>query len=114
MNLLMKTMDDILVIGFGEEMNLDSSNTGQLREGVVKHIGGKNKLVINLANITFLDSSGVGTLIAIWRNATKDGGDLRLTGIRPSVRTVFEIVRLHRVFEMYATEEEAIASFQTT
>ena len=112
MNLLVKTVDNILVVGFEEEMNLDSSNTDQFREEVAKHIGDKNKMVIDLANVAFMDSSGVGTLIAIWRNVTKKGGDLRLTGIRPTVRTIFEIIRLHRVLEMYATKEEAIASFQ--
>ena len=112
MNLSMKTVDDILVISFMEEMNLDSNNTVQFREEVAKHIEGMNKVVINMGNVAFLDSSGVGTLIAIWRNVSKNDGDLRLTSIRPIVRTIFELVRLHRVLEMYETEEEAIASFQ--
>ena len=113
MNISTKVMDDVLVIGFGEEANLDSSNTDEFRKEIARHVEGKNKIVINLANVAFLDSSGVGTLIAIWRNASSNSGDLRLTGIRPAVRTIFEITRLHRVFEIYETEEEAIASFHS-
>lgn len=114
MNILTRIVEDVLVIDFGEEANLDSSNADEFREEIARHIEGKNKIVINLSNVAFLDSSGVGTLIAVWRNVSSNSGDLRLTGIRPTVRTIFEITRLHRVFEIYETEEEAIASFQSS
>ena len=71
------------------------------------------KLLINMDNVTFLDSSGLGALIAIWRRISSGDGEIKLCQVGASVRTVFEITRIHRILEIYDTEEEAIANYGT-
>lgn len=111
MNLSIKMVNDVTIIGFVDETNLDSNNSNEFLGKVAQHIENNNKVVIDLSGVAFLDSSGIGCLVTIWRNATRNDGDLRLTGIKPAVRTIFEITRLHRVFEIYDDEDVAVASF---
>ncbi|MEI6149764.1 MAG: STAS domain-containing protein [bacterium] len=68
-------------------------------------------VVMDLANVEFMDSSGLGALIALLKRVADRGGDLRLCGIQKKVRLVFEITRAHRVFEILDTQDGAVASF---
>ena len=68
------------------------------------------KLVVNLAEVTFIDSSGVGTLTDIFRRMKKSGGELALVGLVKMVRSVFEITRLDQFLSIYETEDEALRS----
>lgn len=54
---------------------------------------------INLAEVDFVDSSGVGALLSVYRKLPAGTGVTRLTQVKPSVRAVLELLRLHRVFE---------------
>lgn len=68
------------------------------------------KLVVNLSEVPFIDSSGVGTLTDIFRRMKKRGGELALVGLGKMVRSVFEITRLDQFLSIYETEEEALRS----
>ncbi len=72
---------------------------------VVRHI------VIDLAAAEFLDSAGLGALVALLKRVTERGGDLKLAGMPKKVRMIFEITRAHRIFEIFETVEEALESF---
>lgn len=65
-------------------------------------------LVVNLKEVNFIDSSGVGTLTDIFRRVKKYNGRFALVGLNKMVRSVFEITRLDRFFSIYETEEEAL------
>ena len=69
-----------------------------------------DRLVINLKEITFIDSSGVGILAEIYRRMKRSGGKLALTSLNKMVRSVFEITRLDHLLSIYETEEEALQS----
>ena len=113
MELTTKKVADILVVGFAASGPLDSSNVGPFRKKMDSLVENTTKLLIDIGNITFLDSSGLGTLVAIWKSVSSKGGDLKLCRIDPSVRTVFEVTRIHRFLKIYDTEEEAVASYQS-
>ncbi len=105
-----KTGDVMVVEPPGE---LDSRNAQAAREALKALIeGGESRLVINLQSATFVDSSGLGALITALKAARTAGGDIRLCGINPSVRTIFELTRLIRVFTIHTNVEEAISSFK--
>ena len=69
-------------------------------------------VVMDLAKVEFMDSSGLGALIALLKRVADRGGDLKLCCIQKKVRLVFEITRAHRVFEILDTVDEAVAAFK--
>ncbi|MHB8202593.1 MAG: STAS domain-containing protein, partial [Desulfomonilaceae bacterium] len=70
------------------------------------------KLVIDLAKTKFIDSSGCGALVASLRTLLKNQGDLKIARPSPQAQTLFQLTRLHRVFEIYDNLDAAIGSFQ--
>ena len=69
------------------------------------------QIVINLAGATYIDSSGLGILMAARREALKGGGRLALCGMSKDVRMVLELTRLNKFFEIYDDEGAARARF---
>lgn len=65
-------------------------------------------VAMDLSKVDFLDSSGLGVLIALLKRVAERGGDLKLCGVQKKVRLVFEITRAHRVFEILDTKDEAL------
>ena len=66
-------------------------------------------LVVNMAEVEFMDSSGLGTLVEALRWSRRNGGQFKLAGLSQAVRNIFEISRLDSVFEVYDTEAEALS-----
>jgi anti-sigma B factor antagonist len=73
---------------------------------------GKKKILLNLANITFIDSSGVGALVSAYTSARAQGGDLKLTRLTEKFQETLMVTRLLTVFEVYDNEADAVAKFQ--
>jgi anti-sigma B factor antagonist len=71
---------------------------------------GKNRIVLDMSHVNFVDSSGMGALIGTLRGITKEGGDMRIFGLTPEVHTIFELTRLHRIFDIYETIDAAMAA----
>ncbi|MGM0507711.1 MAG: STAS domain-containing protein [Fusobacteriota bacterium] len=69
------------------------------------------KLVIDLDQVTYIDSSGLGVFVTILKKINKKGGNMKLINLQPSVEKIFEITRLKKFFEIYENKEEAIKSF---
>lgn len=92
-----------LVMGF---------ETQRLNEQIHETVGqGKSRIVMNLENVTFIDSSGVGELVASLSTAKKNGGGLKLARPTEFVHDVLRATRLLNVLELYESEQEALASF---
>jgi anti-sigma B factor antagonist len=70
-------------------------------------------LVVNLAQVSFMDSTALSTLVHGMKRARELGGDLRLCGLQQPVRMIFEMTRLDQVFEIFTHEEDAIQAFST-
>lgn len=67
------------------------------------------RLIVNLSEVSYIDSSGVGTLVDINRKMGRHKGELFLVGLTPTVRSVFEITKLDQFFSIYDNEQEALA-----
>ena len=68
-------------------------------------------IVVDLAQVDFIDSTALATLIHGKKIARENQGDIRLSGLRQPVRMVFELTRLDKVFEILGNQEEAIQAF---
>jgi len=93
------------------EENLDASNVRSFRESMQVLMKDKSQVVLNMSQMKFVDSSGLGAMISCLREANSNKGDFKLCAMNRSVRALFELMRLHRVFSMFESEEDAVASF---
>ena len=83
-----------------------------LREAVQQALAeGSNKILIHLEKVTTIDSSGVGELVSAFTTVTNRGGKLKLVNLPPKVNDILQITQLITVFEVYDTEDEALATF---
>jgi anti-sigma B factor antagonist len=71
----------------------------------------KTRLVLNLREVNFIDSSGAGALVACLTSARPVGGDLRMANINRYFREFLEMTRLLNMMDVFNSEEEAVASF---
>lgn len=69
-----------------------------------------SRLVVNLDDVTYMDSSGVGTLVEVYRRLRRHGGHLHLCGMNDRVRSVFEVTKLDQFFSIHETEAEALSA----
>ena len=74
---------------------------------------GEKKILLNLAQVKKVDSSGMGEMIAAWTTLQKNGGEVRLLNLTQSVEELMMMTKLLTVFETYENEADAIASFAT-
>lgn len=72
---------------------------------------GARKLVVDLSECEFIDSTFLGALVVSLKKITALGGDLKLVGFQPSVHSMFELTRMYRVFEAFPSKKEAIESY---
>ena len=108
MNLSIENIKNTTVITLNEE-RLDAHNSASLKTEVQKlYEDGTRDLLINLGTVRFIDSSGLGALVSGFKNATASKGSLKLCSLQPQVKSMFELTRLHRVFEIFTTVDEAL------
>ena len=111
MALHMKNIRDIAVISVPGP-RLDANNSKEFKSVVAETLRGYHRVLFDMSQLNFVDSSGLGALVSCLRQVNAAGGDLKLCGMTKPVRTLFELVRMHRVFDIRNTEEEALQAFQ--
>ena len=72
------------------------------------------QIVLDLSDVTRIDSGGLGTLVALYASARKIGGDIKFANLGNHAKEVLQITRLVTVFEIFGKREDAIASFALT
>ncbi len=110
MEITVEKADDVAIAVLPLE-ELDASNVDELKREIAPLLQSSNKLIIDLGRLRFVDSSGLGALLSCLRQLSAKGGDLKLCGMSKPVRAVFELVRLHRIFDILGTPEEAVRAF---
>lgn len=110
MEIVDEKMDGVNVLRL--EGRLDASSAKDLKEKVGALAREKRlNLVIDMAAIDFIDSSGLGSLVSSLRSVNKLGGDIKIASLQDQVRAIFELTRLHRIFQIFNEREDAIKSF---
>jgi anti-sigma B factor antagonist len=104
------TVNDVTVLTIHGEA-LDASNAKEFKQAATPLVEGSKKLVFDLSRLQFVDSSGLGAILSCLRQLNACGGDLKLCGMTKPVRALFELVRMHRIFDILNTREEAIRAF---
>ena len=104
-------VDQILVLVPGETQ-IDAANAPRVKEELLNRIPPDTKVIVDLSYVTFIDSSGLGALLSALRKSTAQRGDLKLAGVQQPVRAILELVRFHRVMDIFNTREEALRSYR--
>lgn len=97
-------MDGKVTIGEGS-VALRSTIRGLLEEG-------RKKILLNLSGVGYIDSSGIGELVASFTAINKEGGQLKLLNLTQKLQDLLAITKLLTVFDVYETEAEALGSFK--
>ena len=98
----------IAVVGFTRD-SLDASSAKLFKEGMVPVIDQHQRILLDLEDLQFVDSSGLGAMLSCLRAVHAKCGQMALCGMSKPVRTLFELVRMHRIFDIYPNRGEAIA-----
>jgi anti-sigma B factor antagonist len=91
---------------------LDVGNVKDFRKAVEPILKEHSRILFDLEVLQFVDSSGLGALLHCLREMEEIGGELKVCSMSKSVMTVFEMVRLHRTFEIFNSREEALEAFE--
>lgn len=94
-----------------EDGELDASSAEEFKADVQALTAERKHVVCDLRNITFVDSAGLGALLSCLRRVAGAGGDLKLCCPTEAVDSVLRTTRMHRVFDVLATREEALGAF---
>jgi len=92
-------------IVFGDE-------SGYLRDTVKQMLLENKRIVLNLGEISYIDSGGLGTLVALYTSATSAGASIKLANLTKRVGDLLQVTKLLTVFEVYDSEEKALEAFR--
>ena len=91
---------------------LTSFSRGALRDTISALLRqGKKNILLNLSNLDYLDSSGIGDLVANYLSVIKAGGEMKVVGLTPKIEEILKITQLHQIFPDFQDEQSAISSF---
>ncbi len=95
------------------EGEIDMSSSGSVWDAVAPFIEGKKPkakaCVVDLSQVSYMDSSGIATLVRAWQTSQKNGGKLRLASLSDSVKDVFELAHVNEIFDIFPSVDEALA-----
>jgi anti-sigma B factor antagonist len=103
--------NDVTILDLKGKITIGAAEEA-LRDAVHKVLGnGSTKLVLNLKEVSTIDSSGVGELVSSYTSATNRGAKIKLASLPPKINDILTITQLITVFDVYDNEDEAVASF---
>jgi anti-sigma B factor antagonist len=111
MHLACDKVGDVAVCAMPVE-ELDASNAEEFKRDIASLLETNGKVVLDLSRLRYVDSSGLGAFISCLRKLNAKGGDLKLSGMSTQVQGVFELVRMHRVFDILPTKDDAVRAFE--
>lgn len=90
---------------------LDGPNPTILNKKLSEQLRTRSRIIIDLSQVSFIDSNGLGVLVAGLKKAIRNKGDIRLVNPTAAVRMLMEITRVDRVFQVYSSRELALNSY---
>lgn len=101
---------DIMIISF-ETTSLNAGSVKDFKTDIQPYLNSGKYIILDLRNLTFIDSSGLGSVLSCLKALNQKGGDLKICNVTKSVRIIFEMVRMHQIIDTYDSREEAVQAF---
>lgn len=106
-----RQVGEITIVDLSGRITLGEGST-MLRDNVRDLLGrGQKKILLNLGDVTYIDSSGIGELVSGFTTVTNQGGQLKLLNLTKKVHDLLQITKLYTVFEVHNEEAAAVKSF---
>ena len=107
-----RNVGDVVVLDLQGRITIGEGSV-QLRDAVGRLLAaGRQKIVLNLEGVTYVDSSGIGELVSRYTTTKNQGGQLKLLKLTKKIKDLLMITKLLTVFEIYEDEEAALSSFK--
>jgi len=108
-----RRIDSVTVVDLGGRITLGDGST-VLRDTIRELVANRdNRILLNLGEVTYIDSSGLGELVSAFTQVRKSGGELKLLNLTRKVHDLLQITKLYTVFDVQEDEARAIAAFST-
>lgn len=106
-----RKVGDVTIVDVTGKM-VASDSSGRLKDKITSLIfQGEKQIVLNLANVSYVDSSGLGEMVACHGSVTRGGGELKLASAGNKIRDLLVMTRLVTIFDAHDSEDEAVRSF---
>jgi len=108
-----RQVGDVTIVDLSGKIKLGEGSS--ILRDAVKDLLGKDqkKILLNLADINYIDSSGIGELVAAYTSVRRQGGELKLLHLTKKVHDVLQITKLYTVFHVLDDEAAAVAAFNS-
>jgi anti-sigma B factor antagonist len=107
-----RTVGDVRILDCSGKITL-GEGTMAVRNTVLDILKGDGKkIILNLADVNYIDSSGIGELVSTYTTVTNNGGHLKLLNLTKKIRELLQITKLLTVFQVFDDEQAAVNSFQ--
>lgn len=111
MDIKERVVDGVSVLDLSGKIVLGEGD-GQVRERIKDLLSdGQKKILLNLGDVSYVDSAGLGALISSYTTTKREGGQLKLVNLTKRIQDLLAITKLITVFDTYDTEQEAIDSY---
>lgn len=112
MQLKIRNVNSVAVVDINGKITLGEGNV-VLRDTIRNLLAkGEKRILLNLGDVSYIDSSGIGELVSSFTTTTNQGGQLKLLNLTKKVHDLLQITKLLTVFEVFNSETEAIGSFK--
>ncbi len=112
LNVDTREVDGVVIVDLSGRITLGEDSSGKLRQTVRDLLAqGNKKILLNLGNISYIDSSGLGELVASFSTASSQGSTVKLLNLQQKVKDLLQITKLYTVFDVSDNEAEAVSSF---
>jgi len=102
---------DVRIVELSGKITIGSGDV-KIRELIDESLAaGKKNIVLDLAGVSTIDSSGIGEMVACYTTVTKRGGHLKLLRLSPKINDILQVTQLITVFDVFDDEAEAVRSF---
>src|SRR3977135_1024004 len=108
---VVEKVGDVTIVAVNVE-ELDAASADTFRQDLAPVLKDCRKLVLDLGRVQFVDSRGCGAILSCLKQLSANGGDLKLCNVTKYVRTVFDLIRLHKICEIVESKDEAVSSFR--
>jgi len=106
-----RQLDGATVVSCHGRIILGEESAG-MRETLKRALTSSRQLVLDLSGVSYIDSSGLGTLVGVYSSARAAGADIKLAGLNQRLRDLLQITKLVTVFEVYDTVQQAVAALK--
>src|SRR5215208_4161392 len=114
LNINERQAGDVTILDLSGKITIGEGSV-QLREAVRRLLDdGKKKILLNLGDVSYVDSSGIGDLVSSYTTTNNNGGQLKLLNLTKKIQDLLMITKLLTVFQTFETEQEAVSSFDKT